>query len=118
MKQRSIADKHATKNGQDSPWRLFFRCTPAILLYYVVFQVFYNMIAYRHPLPYSGLADIMDNIARNLTGILACYILNFLIVFLLRERERERERERDEDQTPVFPSISRKMPCCRMPDAA
>jgi len=33
--------------------------TLAIVAYYVAFQLFYNMVAYQNPLPYTGWRDMI-----------------------------------------------------------
>lgn len=54
-----------------------------VILYYVWFQTFYNMVAFNDFFPYSNLSEVMIGVAFNFTPILALSLLNIAIVFRL-----------------------------------
>jgi len=57
--------------------------TLAIVAYYVAFQLFYNMVAYQNPLPYTGWRDMIYGATINFFPILIIFLLNAFIVFKL-----------------------------------
>lgn len=53
----------------------------AITGYYILFQLFYNMVAYRTVYPYHSPADCARQIMMNFIPITAVFILNIVTVF-------------------------------------
>lgn len=64
-------------------WQWWLLWASAIVAYYVVFQLFYNMVAEKQLLPYSSMRDLLQGVAMNFTLILVTYIMNYLVVFCL-----------------------------------
>ena len=54
-----------------------------IILYYVLFQAFYNKVAYKTVWPYASVGKMLNGVALNFTPILVTFILNIVIIFYL-----------------------------------
>lgn len=58
----------------------------AIVAYYVVFQMFYNMVAFRNVFPYEDASVLLKGIRLNFTPILIIFLIDMLIVLVLTRR--------------------------------
>lgn len=57
--------------------------TAAIVSYYVLFQVFYNMIAFGEAFHYRDASDAFNGFIHNFVPIFILFVLNLLIIFYL-----------------------------------
>lgn len=54
-----------------------------IVVYYIWFQVFYNIVRFRDALPYKDMADLLAGVAYNFPPIFLIFCSNLFIVFRL-----------------------------------
>jgi two-component system LytT family sensor kinase len=60
----------------------------SVVAYYLVFQTFYNLVAFKTLIPYDDARDMAISVTSNFIPIIILFVVNYLVVFCFFRRTR------------------------------